>query len=132
MNVHKVGDGWFACDENLVKNDSRIKEYVCDCIDYKDFKTCKHVRTVFTLVFSDFEEKYKSGMYSEERYLAGKQKYDDFMKRVIPEPAFLTEIPKFQQSIRRTLAISRGHANQLWQQGVTDANQVIQHLFENS
>lgn len=132
--VSNVGPGWYAVDEFLVKKDNE-KGYVCNCLDYKDFDICKHVKQIVQLAYSNFIEGYDEGKYNingepdVERYARAKEKFDEFMAKKVPDPAFLQEIPRFQETIFKVLSIPRGRAKSLWEVGIVNPDQIIQHLF---
>lgn len=132
--ISNVGPGWYAVDEFLVKTDKE-KGYVCNCLDHKDFGICKHVKEIVGLAYVSFTQKYDAGEYTindqpdVERYARAKERYDSFMDKKVPEPAFLQEIPKFQATIMKVLSIPRGHAKNLWEAGIADPSEIIQHLF---
>jgi hypothetical protein len=133
--ISNVGPGWYSVDEFLVKQDP-THGYVCNCLDFKDFTTCKHVKDILTISYTGFLDRFnkgeivnEDGKLDTERFNKAKDRYDKLMSIKVPEPAFLQEIPKFQETIFKVLSIPRGHAKKLWEEGISDSDQIIQHLF---
>ena len=127
MNIYKVTDGKYAVESQLVQFTSK-NIYECNCEDYIQYKTCRHMRYLVSAIFANIEAKHDSGELIDADYLPKKEKFDKIMSIKEPVPAFLQEIPLFQKSIRKILSVPRGHLKNLEKEGL-DADTLIQQLF---
>ena len=127
MNIYKVTDGKYAVEQQLVQFTSK-NIYECNCEDYIQYKTCRHMRFLVSAIFAGIEAKHTNGEISDDDYVPKKEKFDRIMAIKEPAPAFLQEIPLFQKSIRKILSVPRGNLKNIEKEGL-DADTIIQQLF---